>query len=201
MSLLDRFLDEQNESFDLTSVATEEFFKHDERIPPPFLFKYFSKERRSFFESPSFRFTQAAALNDQFEFTRRWDRFAPAAAKELFSEHLKMTFRKLGYEREIFIEILKGEALRRGVFLGGEQIAAARRFLRSKEGKVEVRRIIDQAIVAIDLFVDLAFSVADKATDKLDKLGSEFGVFSMCETPDNQQLWAFICFRRRRVLR
>ena len=190
MSLLDKFLDEQNKSFDLSAVATKEFIEHDTRLPPPVLFKYFPKERAPFFQDPSFRFSQAGALNDVFELTRRWEQFAPTAAKKIFSDHLKATFRQLGYERELFFELIKIEALRRGMFLDDHQIAAAREFLRTKNGKQETKRIVQNAILAIDAFVDLAFSVVDGPIGKLDRLASEYGILSMCEIADNKQLWA-----------
>ncbi len=72
MGILSRFLDEQNSSFDVTKIATAEFFALDQAVPPTSVYKYFPKDRVEFFEKPAFRFSQRTALNDPFELTKRW---------------------------------------------------------------------------------------------------------------------------------
>jgi hypothetical protein len=190
MGILSRFLDEQNRSFDVTKIATAEFFALDQATPPNSVFKYFPKERVEFFARPAFRFSQRAALNDPFELTKRWRQFGSDATKKLFADHLKSTFRSLSCESEIVLEMAKNESLKRGRFLGDQEIANVREKLRTKEGKKEVRRILSDSIASIDAFVELMFSAANVGSGSyLEQFAAEFGIFSVSETGSNQQLW------------
>ena len=190
MGILDRFLDEQNRSFDITKTATAEFLALDQAVPPASVFKYFPRERVEFFVRPAFRYSQRSALNDPFELTERWERFGSDATKKLFADHLKSTFRSLGNEREIFIEMFRNECLKNGRFLSDQEMAAVRDRLKTKEGQAELRKIIDSTIAAIEAFVELAFSAASSTSGAfLETFASEFGVFSVSETVANKQLW------------
>lgn len=190
MGILRRFLDEQNRSFDVTKIATAEFLALDQATPPASVFKYFPRERTEFFERPAFRFSQRTALNDPFELTRRWKQFGSDAAKRLFTDHLKSTFRSLSCETEIFLEMLKNKSLENGRFLGDQEIANARERLRTKEGKREVRKVLDASIASIEEAVDFMFSAEGiGSSNHLEAFASEFGIFSTSETGVNQQLW------------
>lgn len=190
MLALDRFLDEQSKTFDFEKIFSADIKSIDETSPPLSVYKYYPAARSAFFSDPTFRFTQRAALNDPFEFTRRWTDFASKAAQKAFSDHLRETMCNFGRNKALILEMLKNDSIQKGIFLSDEQLRKMREYLDTRDGEEGIRLFVESAVKQIDPLLISGFGRANAGFDAfLNKFGAEYGVFSTSESAINQQLW------------
>jgi Protein of unknown function (DUF2971) len=151
------------------------------------LFKYYSERRRDFFVSPRMRFTQKTALNDRFELTKRWKEFAgPPVREHLSAVLMKGTTARLKDERYV-LAVMVDEFASKGIHLNSGQKEFLLERLRSPEGQALVQQQEKNIEIAIDFLFEHFSANADAM---IEKLASAMGIFSVSETPTNEQLWA-----------
>ena len=74
MGVLERYLEKFPDTFDPTGIFDPDVENiESDRYCEPLIYKYFPSERRAFFTTPQFRFSQREVLNDPFEMSRRWN--------------------------------------------------------------------------------------------------------------------------------
>lgn len=188
---MDKFLNSLDLNIDVTTILGPDIDEMDVAVPPSSVFKYFSDKRSDFFEIPSIRFTQKSALNDEFEFSRRWKEFASPDTRRLFGAYIKKGFERLAESKATAFELYREELAKRGIFLNADEVAEASRVLLSNEGSAFFDQSISKAIVEVGRGVDLAFANMDLGADEiLQEMMGQFGVFCVSEIPDNHQMWA-----------
>jgi hypothetical protein len=190
MGALERFLDQDTDGLDIASLMARDVQEMESAVPPPSLYKYLSDSRTEFFEKPAIRFTQRTSLNDPFELTKRWSEFTSSPVRNAFGDIIRAKMERITANKGLVLEMIKEEFAKKGVFLSAEQMAEASRILLSPAGDQLYRDIVKNAFEQVAPFTELSFDVINAGAEHaFEDTTSKLGIFSVSETPVNEQMW------------
>jgi hypothetical protein len=153
------------------------------------LFKYFSVERRGFFDKPQFRFTQRTALNDPFELSRRWNEIASEDTITHFVKYIQDRMEEQLNDNSFLIERFIAEIRKHQGFVTNEQKATVVSAINDPCTRTIVQETVLNTRQSVPILLKEIFSenlFGKVLSNTIDKIG----IFSVSEVDCNVQLWA-----------
>lgn len=180
------------ELFELSQILAADVAEMETGYEGTLVYKYYSAERRAFFGRPQIRFTQKAALNDRFELTKRWEEFGSAPTRQLVADYVRRGIERAFSRKERLLEKLMQYLAEHGVAPTPEMRVKAEALLDSPQAKQFIELQKPAALAMIGPAVDHIFgTMAQQSDDILRTMTDGIGIFSVSETPTNEQLWAY----------
>ncbi|HYI26330.1 MAG TPA: DUF2971 domain-containing protein [Bradyrhizobium sp.] len=185
---IDRFLKSHINSFNLSTVFSDEAKKMEEEFSGTSVYKYYSDERRGFFKAPQVRFTQKGnALNDPFELTRRWEEFGSPPTIELMTNYVREPVLAMMKDPAVVLDVLCEKLTEAGTPFN-RQFMEQR--LVSREGRVWLSQRVAETEVMVDTVMPIMWKEwSDHSDDMVESIIREMGIFSVSTTPISQPMW------------
>ena len=190
MGALERFLQDDDRTFDVASFIADDVREMESAFPPFSVYKYFSCNRVEFFCEPTIRFTQKTSLNDPFELTKRWHEFASAPTRTFFADYLRRKFAQIAANKELVLEMLKESFAKKGIFLAPQQMTEAAHILKTERGRQFFDGIMKNAMNQVEPFVEAAFAAMNVGAEQgIAEMTANLGIFSLSEVADSDPMW------------
>jgi hypothetical protein len=192
MGALERYLDPLLKDLDVSGLLDPDVESIESDVcTAPVVYKYFSSQRRSFFQKPQLRFTQREALNDPFEMSRRWKAASGDGLKSLVEFHLKSTFPKVLSDKELQKEIFREHVSENGNVLSGLEQEQLEVLIASDAFTSYLEHLSKQANAHAAGLLDMIFSKFESEFDStVATVVNKMGILSLAEDPLNQPMWA-----------
>lgn len=157
----------------------------------PIVYKYYPADRRSFFRNPQIRFTQQAELNDPFELSRRWQSESFVDARPFLMDKVQKGLSIIFGDAAFMSGRLQEELESKGIDLTPQQVDVLRQLLQTREGQALFDLARQACAASLVPMMDYVLkSVEERFQQRLEDLIARWGIFSISETPNNQQMWA-----------
>jgi Protein of unknown function (DUF2971) len=157
----------------------------------PIVYKYYSANRRRFFHSPQVRFTQHAELNDPFEFSRRWQSESFIDARPKLMGKVQKGVSTVLSNVEFVSEALQEEFKGNGIELSPPQMDLLKQLLQTPEGQEFLRLGQEASAAKLGPMMDYVIkTLEERLQQQLQGLIAQWGIFSISESPINQQMWS-----------
>jgi hypothetical protein len=185
---VDRFVEGHINSFDLSTVFSDEVKKMEEEFSGTSVYKYYSDQRRSFFKTPQIRFTQKGnALNDPFELTRRWEQFGSAPTMELMTNYVREPVLALMKDTGKVLDVMCEKLTNEGIPFNRAFLAER---LNSSEGQAWLSQQAALTEVMVGTAMQLMWSEWSAHSDEMiEEVIRAMGIFSVSTTATSQPMW------------
>ena len=191
MGALEEFHAQNNIEFDFASLMAGDLQDMEAEFAGETVYKYYSSERRRFFEHPTVRFTQKTALNDPFELTRRWHEFGSTPTRGAIVAYLRSSLARLMARKDVLLAMLREHVAETGVIWGPAQEAAAAAILQTPAAEQLMAAQFAMADAMIGPLINHVFeNLAANSDTMIEKLVGDIGIFSVSEIATNQPMWA-----------
>jgi hypothetical protein len=192
MGALDTFLKDFRSSLDITRLLDPSVENIESTIfTARFSYKYFSVERRQFFEKPQVRFSQREALNDPLEMSVRWKHASTEGMRSYIKTYIAEVTPALFSNTDLLVALAKEHMPSNGIPVTPENVAVVEGLLRSEIGAQFLRQQLSNALPLQYQLSDLVFSHLETELETLrDKAENRSGVLCVTENPLHEQMWA-----------
>lgn len=185
--ILDAFQAAHVNSFDLSTLFSDETKRLEEDFSGTEVYKYYSTSRLGFFKSPQLRFTQKSGLNDPFELTRRWEQFGSPPTRELMTNYVRDPVMAMMSNSELIVDVFCEKLTELGVPYDRNFMIAR---MKSAEGQAWLAEQAQQTEMLVSTVMESVLDQMSNNSDSLvDDLVRTMGIFSVSATSASQPMW------------